>query len=65
MKRIKIDRRDFIKSSTFIASSAAGASLLVAPIPNWKPRNPMLPPGVSSAPPHWRSVHTAVSAVAQ
>jgi ferredoxin-type protein NapG len=30
MKRIKVDRRDFIKGSGFIASSAVGAGLMVA-----------------------------------
>ena len=30
MKRIKMNRRDFIKGSAFITSSAAGASLFVA-----------------------------------
>ncbi len=33
MKRFKIDRRDFIKHSTFISGSAAGASLLVGANP--------------------------------
>jgi anaerobic selenocysteine-containing dehydrogenase len=33
MKRIKVDRRDFIKGSGFIASSAVGAGLMVAENP--------------------------------
>lgn len=33
MKRIKMNRRDFIKGSAFITSSAAGASLFVADNP--------------------------------
>ncbi len=33
MKRFKIDRRDFIKHSTFISASAAGASLMVGANP--------------------------------
>ncbi len=33
MKRIKMDRRDFIKSSAFIASTATGASLMVGANP--------------------------------
>ncbi|MCH8134764.1 MAG: twin-arginine translocation signal domain-containing protein, partial [Proteobacteria bacterium] len=33
MKRFKIDRRDFIKNSTFISASAAGASLMVGANP--------------------------------
>ncbi len=33
MKRIKVNRRDFIKSSAFITSSAAGAGLLVGANP--------------------------------
>ncbi len=33
MKRIKMNRRDFIKNSAFITGSAAGASLLVGANP--------------------------------
>jgi len=33
MKRIKMDRRDFLKSSAFIASTATGASLMVGANP--------------------------------
>ena len=33
MKRIKMDRRDFIKNSAFVTSAAAGAGLMVGANP--------------------------------
>jgi len=43
MRRIKLDRRDFIKSGTFIATSAAGASLLVGSNPELEAATPETP----------------------